>query len=73
MLNKQNQIVASLKKFLDLCFHLPTLLTMAVVSVLILWHVTDAGLHAGAGYLRLNTNQGNMTLDWSDGCCDVDW
>ena len=73
MLNKQNQFVASLHKFLDLCFHLPTLLTMAVISVVILWEVSDAGLHAGEGYIRLNTNQGNMTVDWSDGCCDVDW
>jgi hypothetical protein len=46
---------------------------MAVISIIILWQVTDAGLHAGEGYIRLNTNRGNMTLDWSDGCCDINW
>jgi hypothetical protein len=73
MLNEENRFVVSVNKFLDLCFHLPTLLTMAVISVIILWQITDAGLHIGGEYIRLNTNQGNMTLEWSDGCCDVDW
>ncbi|MBN1220462.1 MAG: hypothetical protein JXM69_16160 [Anaerolineae bacterium] len=62
-----------LNKFLDTFFHLPTLVTIALVSVVILWEIGDAGLHFGVGYIRLHTNQGNLTLDWLDGCCDLDW
>jgi hypothetical protein len=73
MLNQLKNFTKLLDKLLDTYFHLPTLLAMAIISVVILWQVTDAGLHRGPGYLRLNTNQGNMTLHWSDGCCDLDW
>ena len=73
MLNEPKNSTELLDHLLDTFFHLPTLLALAIISVVILWQVTDAGLHLGPGYLRLNTNQGNMTLDWSAGCCDLDW
>jgi hypothetical protein len=73
MLSDQKTPLSLFDKFLDVFFHLPTLVTIALVSVVILWQICDAGFHMGHGFVRLNTNQGNITLDWLGGCCDLDW
>ena len=73
MSNQQPTLEAVLNKFLDTFFHLPTLVTIALMAVIILWRVGDAGLYLGQGFVRLHTNQGNMTLYWTEGCCDLDW
>jgi hypothetical protein len=62
-----------LTKYFDTFFHLPTLITIAILSVIIFWEISDAGLYLGEDFVRLTTNQGSITLDWLDGCCDVDW
>jgi hypothetical protein len=62
-----------LNKFLDTFFHLPTLITVALVTLLLLWQLADMGLYLGRGFIRLNTNQGNLILEWRDGCCHLDW
>jgi hypothetical protein len=72
-LKSQNKLSGLLSKFLDTFFHLPTLITLALIAVVMLWRIVDADLHIGQGYIRLHTNRGNMTLDWADGCCDLDW
>jgi hypothetical protein len=62
-----------LNKFLDTFFHLPTLITVALVALLLFWQLADIGVYLGQGFMRLNTNQGNLTLEWRDGCCSLDW
>ena len=73
MLNDTRSFQALLRRFLDTSFHLPTLVTIALISLIILWTSWDAGIHIGSGFIRLHTNQGNITLEWLDGCCDLDW
>jgi hypothetical protein len=63
----------SFKRFLDTFFHLPTLLTVALVCLIVLWQLYDFGFDFGQGFIRLNSNQGNVTLYWLNGCCDLDW
>ncbi|MBN1993503.1 MAG: hypothetical protein JW953_12450 [Anaerolineae bacterium] len=73
MSNPSRESQALLPKFLDTFFHLPTLITIALLSVVMLWRICDAGVHIGQNFIRLHTNQGNLTLEWRDGCCHVDW
>ena len=61
------------KRFLDTFFHLPTLLAVALVCLIVLWQLCDFGFDFGQGFVRLNSNQGNVTLYWVNGCCDLDW
>ncbi len=73
MLIQPKKITQYLDIFLDTFFHLPTLLTMAFIATAILWHISDAGLHLAPQHIRLNTNHGNITFSWANGCCDLDW
>ena len=63
----------SLNKYLDYLFHLPTLVTVALISLVLVWILFDVGLDAGEGFIRFTTNQGNINLYWIHGCCDLDW
>ena len=63
----------SLDEVLDTFFHLPTLITIAVIGGLIVWNLYDLGLDYGNGFIRFNSNQGHLNLYWINGCCDLDW
>lgn len=58
---------------MDTFFHLPTLITAALLAVIIVWQMYQVELEFGAGFIRLETNQGNITLHWQTGCCHLDW
>lgn len=58
---------------MDTFFHLPTLITVALLAVIIVWQMYQVELEFGAGFIRLETNQGNITLHWQTGCCRLDW
>ncbi|MCP4683795.1 MAG: hypothetical protein GY864_15820 [Desulfobacterales bacterium] len=60
-------------KFLDTFFHLPTLVTIALMSLVIVWQIYEVDFDMGNGFIRLNSNQGNVTLYWHNGCCDLEW
>lgn len=62
-----------LDDFLDNWFHLPTLIILAVIGLAVVWWLYDFNLDLGSGFIRLNTNQGNLNLYWSNGCCDLSW
>jgi hypothetical protein len=65
--------LAKSEKILDYFFHLPTLITIAMFGIVLIWTVYDIGFSAGNGFFRLNSNQGNMSIYWVHGCCDIDW
>lgn len=63
----------SLDKLLDTCFHLPTLAFIAVITMVVLGQVYDFSFNLGGDFVRLNSNRGDITLHWTDGCCEVNW
>lgn len=73
MLKDRRNFSVLLGMFLDTFFHLPTLVIIALISLIIIWKAWDASLYIGSDLVRLQTNQGSVTLDWADGCCDLDW
>jgi len=73
MLKRKQSFQRLLDQLLDTLFYLPVLVTIALVCVVILWIVSEAGLYLGPGFIRLSTNQGDITLNWLKGCCDLDW
>jgi hypothetical protein len=62
-----------LDEFLDNWFHLPTLIVLALVGLALVWWLYDLNIDLGSGFIRLNTNQGNLNLYWFNGCCDLSW
>jgi hypothetical protein len=62
-----------LDEFLDNWFHLPTLIVLALVGLALVWWLYDLNVDLGVGFIRLNTNQGNLNLYWFNGCCDLSW
>jgi len=72
-MENQQQFELRLNKILNTCFHLPTLITFALLAMVVVWHLYDTSLYFGPGFLRLYTNQGSVTLDWRAGCCALDW
>jgi bacteriorhodopsin len=61
------------RSILEYFFHLPTLFTIALLCIVVVWQLYDVGFALGEGYLRVNTNQGNLAIYWMNGCCDLDW
>ena len=61
------------KGVLEYLFHLPTLLTIALLATVLVWQLYDVGFALGEGYLRVNTNRGKLAIYWMNGCCDIDW
>lgn len=53
--------------------HLPTLAGLAVVSVVLVWQLYGIGFEVGRQFVRLRSDQGNLTFFWDDGCCEIDW
>lgn len=62
-----------LDKILDTFFHLPTLVTIALFTAVLLWQLYDIGFNVTASFIRLNSNRGHVTLYWANGCCDLEW
>jgi hypothetical protein len=62
-----------LNKLLDTFFHLPTLMTLAIITLVIFWQIYGIGLNWGNKFIRLNSNRGSITLHWMNGCCELDW
>ena len=67
------EIQAVLDKILDTFFHLPTLITMALIGIVMVWSLYNIGLEVGDGFIRFNSNVGNINLYWINGCCNLDW
>jgi len=63
----------ALDQFLDTFFHLPTLLVIALATLVMVWGMYDIGFNFGSGFVQLNSNQGQITLYWANGCCDLEW
>jgi hypothetical protein len=61
------------RSILDYFFHPPTLVTVALVSIVLVWQFYDVGMSGGNGFLRVTTNQGKVNIYWIHGCCDIDW
>jgi hypothetical protein len=64
---------AAIDNVLDTFFHLPTLITVALVAVVIVWQMYQFSLDLGDGFVRLESIQGDITLLWQTGCCQLDW
>lgn len=64
---------ARLNQILDTFFHLPTLVTIALITVVLVWQLYQINFNVGQGFIRLSTNRGNVTLYWQTGCCRLDW
>jgi|GEM_PF-6333077 len=62
-----------LEKLLDTFFHLPTLVVMAVLALVVLWHIYGLGFNLGDGFVRLSSNRGSVTVHWVNGCCELLW
>ena len=58
---------------MDTFFHLPTLITVALVAVVIVWQMYQFSLDLGDGFIRLESIQGDVTLLWQTGCCQLKW
>lgn len=58
---------------LDTFFDLPTLLTIAVLVLILLGQLYEVGIDVGAEFVRLHSNRGNVTVLWLDGCCELLW
>ena len=58
---------------LDTFFHLPTLITVALVVIAIVWQMYQISLDLGNGFIRLESIQGDITLLWQTGCCQLEW
>ena len=63
----------AIKEILDIFFHLPTLITVALVAVVIVWQMYQFSLNLGDGFIRLESIQGDITLLWQTGCCQLEW
>ncbi|MEM7347602.1 MAG: hypothetical protein AAF485_25480 [Chloroflexota bacterium] len=72
-MNNQKHSDTAVGRLLDYFFHLPTMVTIAVVTIALVWQIYDIGLSTGPGFIRLNSNQGNVNLYWHEGCCDLDF
>jgi hypothetical protein len=48
-------------------------MVIALITLMALWQIYDIGLNLGDGFVRVNSNQGNLTLSWREGCCELDW
>jgi hypothetical protein len=59
--------------FLHHFLHLPTLVTLALAGVIVIWMLYEMNFDWGDGFIRLNTNRGSINLYWFDGCCDLSW
>ena len=64
---------AAINNVLDTFFHLPTLITVAMVAIVIVWQIYQFSLDLGDGFIRLESIQGDITLLWQTGCCQLDW
>ena len=73
MLDDHERQPASPAQIFDAVIHVPTLLVIAIFCVALLWYVYGIGLDFGPEFIRVQSNQGNVTLFWTDGCCAVDW
>jgi hypothetical protein len=73
MLDDQSTSPSSLEQALALFFHLPTMLAVALLGLVILWQMYDIGLDVDLDFFRINSNRGNITLFWGEGCCDLRW
>ncbi len=64
---------AVLDKILDTFFHLPTLITIALICMGMVWGLYDISFDFGNGFIRFNSNAGNINLYWINGCCTLNW
>jgi hypothetical protein len=64
--------MANYKPNPDYCFHLPTLIIFAIITISLLWYLANARLDVGSGFIRFSSNQGQVQLFWMNGCCDLD-
>jgi hypothetical protein len=65
--------VAIIEEILDTFFHLPTLITVALLAIVIVWQMYQFSLDLGDGFIRLESIQGDVTLLWQTGCCQLKW
>ena len=63
----------AIEQILDSFFHLPTLITVALVTIAIVWQMYQISLDLGDGFIRLESIQGDITLLWQTGCCQLEW
>jgi len=63
----------ALGQFLDTFFHLPTLISIALIAIVIVWQMCRVEIDVGSGFIRLESIQGDLTLFWKTGCCELDW
>jgi len=61
------------KQNLDYLFHLPTLITVALFCIILVWWLYDVGLAAGNGYLLIKSSLGDLGIYWVHGCCYFDF
>jgi predicted small integral membrane protein len=73
MLSVLKEFQDALGKFLDTFFHLPTLIIIALIAVTVVWRMYETSLNFGNGFIRLNTNRGDVSLYWQNGYCHLDW
>jgi hypothetical protein len=62
-----------IRPFLDTFFHLPTLIGLALLTLLLLWQLYGVSFYLGSGFVRMNSKQGDLTLHWAEGCCEIFW
>ena len=63
----------AIEDVLDTFFHLPTLITVALVAIVLVWQMYQFSLDLGDGFIRLESIQGDITLLWHSGCCQLEW
>jgi len=59
------------EKYLEYFFHLPTLITLALIGLVLLWKIYDVGFYLGPNFARLTTHFGSVSIDWVNGCCNL--
>lgn len=73
MLKDRTEARPSPGGFFNIFFHLPTLVIIALISVVLLWQVYELNVEIGKKFIRLDSNRGSATLFWVHGCCELEW
>lgn len=61
--------------FFDMFFHTPTLFTLTLVALVMVGKLyeVDFDLNLAEAFIRMDSNQGDITLFWQSGCCRLVW
>lgn len=73
MLNEEKDRPSLLDDVLDTWLHLPTMIALSIITVILMWQLYAVSLSVGEGFVRLDSNRGNLTLFWHNGCCQLDY